>query len=107
MRLNVGSSIAEVAVSTTGMYSGRHPAMTALAATLPTVIPCAAPAVPDNLRRRASTVFQELGHPLLRRRDHRKAVGPAQFIAAFDGFEASSQLTVVVSPISLKGLLLL
>ena len=37
-RLNMGSNIASVAASTTGMYSGRHPAITALAATLPTVI---------------------------------------------------------------------
>ena len=37
-KLNTGSSIASVAAKTTGMYSGRHPAITALAATLPTVI---------------------------------------------------------------------
>ena len=37
-RLKTGSSMASVAVITTGMYSGRQPAMTALAATLPTVI---------------------------------------------------------------------
>ena len=37
-RLNAGSSIASVAARTTGMYSGRQPAITEFAATLPTVI---------------------------------------------------------------------
>ena len=37
-RLNTGSNMASVAVKTTGMYSGRQPAITAFAATLPTVI---------------------------------------------------------------------
>ena len=37
MRLNSGSSIASVAASTTGKYSGRQPAMTAFAAVLATV----------------------------------------------------------------------
>ena len=37
-RLKGGASIASVAASTTGMYSGKHPAITALAATFPAVI---------------------------------------------------------------------
>ena len=37
-RLNFGSSIASAAAKTTGMYSGRHPAITAFAATFSTLI---------------------------------------------------------------------
>ena len=37
MRLNAGSSIASAVANTTGKYSGLQPAITALAATFPTV----------------------------------------------------------------------
>ena len=58
-RLNTGSSIASAAASATGIYSGRHPAITAFAATCPTVISRrrsgSSPTISEGSRPEAST----------------------------------------------------
>ena len=78
-RVNPGSRAASRAVSTTGMYSGRHPAMTALMATFSTVqgassggtrpmTSCGSRRVPPSIRRMRSGVDGTTGRPSLQPR---------------------------------------
>ena len=80
--------MASVAVSTTGMYSGRQPAITALAAILPTVI--------SRRRSGRSPITSPDGLPVrsmnsatrgLGGRDDGQSVRPAKLVAALDGLQ--------------------
>ena len=78
-RLNASSNIASSAATTTGKYSGRQPAMTALIAACSSVTP--RPRAGRIADQRVGVVgqheFEQRLHAVRRRRDDRQPVGPA------------------------------
>src|SRR5207237_6350568 len=87
-RSNASSHTASTAAITTGRYSGRQPAITALTATFSTVAPpmfggttattsCAPRRVPPSMRTTRSGVGGTTGSPSVRPRPNRNSNGPS------------------------------
>ena len=94
MQLGSYSNSARIVAKTTGKYSGKQPAITALAAACSAVKRAAAHwHLPQTQSPGAEPdVLQHRRHLLNSRRRHRQPIGPPQPVAFLDGVQATLKL---------------